>query len=263
VAFNAGIIMSNNILEVIGLRKKFGELVAIDHIDTVVKEGEIMGLTGPNGSGKTTLFNLITGFLKPTEGKVIWEGEDITGLPPHVIASKGITRTFQLITLYKDMTVLKNIIVACHLHVGKGLFAQFMRLPSMRKREKEIEEKAIDLMSFTGLIPHKDKLAGELSSGFQKALAISIAYTTNPKLLLLDEPVTTLSEDRVDMVMELIKKLRDAGTTVVMIEHNIRAIMDYCDRIVVLGYGTKIAEGTGKELRENKAVVEAYLGEMH
>ena len=255
--------MSDNILEVIGLRKKFGELVAIDHIDTVVKEGEIMGLTGPNGSGKTTLFNLISGFLKPTEGKVIWQGEDITGLPPHVIASKGITRTFQLITLYKDMTVLKNIIVACHLHVGKGLFAQFMRLPNMRKREKEIEEKAIDLMSFTGLIPHKDKLAGELSSGFQKALAISIAYTTNPKLLLLDEPVTTLSEDRVDMVMELIKKLRDAGTTVVMIEHNIRAIMNHCDRIVVLGYGKKIAEGTAEEVRENKAVVEAYLGEMH
>ena len=253
----------NNILEVVGLRKKFGELVAVDGIDVAVKEGEIMGLTGPNGSGKTTIFNLITGFLKPTEGKVTWQGEDITGLSPHIIAKKGITRTFQLITLYKDMTVLKNIIIACHLHVGKGLFAQFMRLPSMRKREREIEGKAIELMEFTGLTPHKDKLAGELSSGFQKALAISIAFTTDPKLLLMDEPVTTLSEDRVEMVMELIKKLRGAGTTVVMIEHNIRAIMDYCDRIVVLGYGKKIAEGTGQEIRDNKEVAEAYLGEMH
>ncbi len=252
-----------NILEVVGLRKKFGELVAVDHMDVAVKEGEIMGLTGPNGSGKTTLFNLVTGFLKPTEGKVTFQGEDITGLPPHIIAKKGVTRTFQLISLYKDMTVLKNILIACHLHVGKGLFAQFMRLPNMRKREKEIEEKAMELMEFTGLTPHKDKLAGELSSGFQKALAISIAFTTDPKLLLLDEPVTTLSEDRVEMVMELIKKLRDTGTTVVMIEHNIRAIMNYCDRIVVLGYGKKIAEGTGQEVRDNKEVAEAYLGGMH
>ena len=252
-----------NILEVVGLRKKFGELVAVDHMDVAVKEGEIMGLTGPNGSGKTTLFNLVTGFLKPTEGKVTFQGEDITGLPPHIIAKKGVTRTFQLISLYKDMTVIKNILIACHLHVGKGLFSQFMRLPNMRKREKEIEEKAMELMEFTGLTPHKDKLAGELSSGFQKALAISIAFTTDPKLLLLDEPVTTLSEDRVEMVMELIKKLRDTGTTVVMIEHNIRAIMNYCDRIVVLGYGKKIAEGTGQEVRDNKEVAEAYLGGMH
>ncbi len=132
----------------------------------------------------------------------------------------------------------------------------------MRAREREIEEKAIELMAFTGLSPHKDKLAGELSSGFQKALAISIGYTTNPKLLLLDEPVTTLSEDRVEMVMELILKLRDAGTTIVVIEHNFKAIATYCDRIVALGYGTKIAEGTAQEIRENKTVVESYLGEM-
>ncbi|MBN1227261.1 MAG: ABC transporter ATP-binding protein [Deltaproteobacteria bacterium] len=252
----------NDILEIVGLKKKFGEMVAIDDLNFSVREGEIMGLTGPNGSGKTTLFNLITGFLKPTEGKVVWQGEDITGLPTHVIASKGVTRTFQLIRLYKEMTVFKNITIACHLHVGKGLFEQFMRLPNMRKREKEIEDKALELMNFTGLMPHKDKLAGELSSGYQKALAISIAFTTNPKLLLLDEPVVTLSENRVEMIMELIKKLRDTGTTVVIIEHNVRAILDYCDRIIVLGYGKKIAEGKGEEVRENKEVVEAYLGEM-
>lgn len=252
-----------DILEIKGLTKKFGELVAVDNLDLTVKEAEIMGLIGPNGSGKTTLFNLITGFLTPTDGKVIFQGEDITGLPPHVIAKKGISRSFQLTSLYKDMTVFQNLIIARHLHVGKGLFAQFMRLPSMRKREKEIEAKTMELMEFTGLMPHKDKLADELSSGFQKALAINIAFTTDPKMLLLDEPVTTLSEDRVEMIMELIKKLRDRGTTVVMIEHNIRAIMGHCDRIIVLGYGTKIAEGTGQEIRENKAVAEAYLGEMH
>jgi branched-chain amino acid transport system ATP-binding protein len=251
-----------SILEIKGLRKKFGELVAVDGVSLDVEEGEILGLIGPNGSGKSTIFNLITGFLKPTAGKVIWQGEDITGLPPHVIAKKGITRTFQLVTLYQDMTVLKNIIIACHLHVGMGLVSQFLRLPKMRAREKEIEERAIELMNFTGLTPHKDKLAGELSSGFQKALAISIGYTTDPKLLLLDEPVTTLSEDRVKMVMELVTKLRDAGTTIILIEHNFKAITDYCNRIVALGYGRKIAEGTAHEVRENKEVVESYLGVM-
>jgi len=251
-----------NILEIKGLRKKFGELVAVEDVSLGVEEGEIMGLIGPNGSGKSTIFNLITGFLRPTAGKIIWQGEDITGLPPHIIAKKGITRTFQLMALYNDMTVLKNIIIAYHLHVGMGLVSQFMRLPKMRAREKEIEEKAIELMNFTGLTPHKDKPAGELSSGFQKALAISIGYTTNPKLLLLDEPVTTLSEDRVKMVMELVTKLRDAGTTIVLIEHNFKAITDYCDRIVALGYGRKIAEGTAQEVRENKEVVESYLGVM-
>ena len=251
-----------NILEIKGLRKKFGELVAVDNVNMKVREGEILGLIGPNGSGKSTMFGLITGFLRPTAGKVIWQGEDITGLPPHVIAKKGITRTFQLMTIYKDMTVLKNILIACHLHVGMGLVSQFMRLPNMRDREKEIEERALELMNFTGLTPHKDKLAGELSSGFQKALAISIGYTTNPKLLLLDEPATTLSENRVEMVMNMVTKLRDAGTTIVLIEHNFKAISDYCDRIVALGYGRKIAEGTAPEVRENKEVVESYLGVM-
>jgi branched-chain amino acid transport system ATP-binding protein len=251
-----------NILEVKGLRKKFGELVAVENVDLSVKKGEILGLIGPNGSGKSTMFGLITGFLKPTAGKIIWQGENITGLPPHVIAEKGITRTFQLTALYQDMTVLKNILIACHLHVGRGLASQFMRLSKMRAREKEIEEMALELMNFTGLTPHKDKLAGELSSGFQKALAISIGYTTNPKLLLLDEPATTLSEDRVKMVMELVTKLRNAGTTIVLIEHNFKAITDYCDRIVALGYGRKIAEGTAEEVRENKEVVESYLGVM-
>jgi branched-chain amino acid transport system ATP-binding protein len=160
------------------------------------------------------------------------------------------------------MTVLKNIIIACHLHVDMGLISQFMRLPKMRAREKEIEERALELMNFTGLTPHKDKLAGELSSGFQKALAISIGYTTDPKLLLLDEPVTTLSEDRVEMVCQLITKLRDTGTAIILIEHNFKAITNCCNRIVALGYGRKIAEGTAQEVKENKEVVESYLGVM-
>jgi branched-chain amino acid transport system ATP-binding protein len=249
-------------LELVGLSKKFGELVAVDNINLSVEEGEIMGLIGPNGSGKTTLFNLITGFIRPTRGKVVWLGEDITGLPPHTIARKGITRTFQLTTLYRNMTVLQNVIMGHHLDVGIGPFAQFLRLPRMRERERVIEEKAIELLNFTGLGLQKDKLAGGLSSGYQKILAISMAFATNPKLLLLDEPVTTLSEHRVEMVMELVTKLRVAGATIVIIEHNMKAIMKYCDRLVCLANGAKIAEGTGKEIQEDQAVIEAYLGCM-
>jgi branched-chain amino acid transport system ATP-binding protein len=252
-----------SLVELVDLRKQFGALVAVNDLNLGIEEGEMVGLIGPNGSGKTTIFNLITGFLKPTKGKIIWQGKNITGLPPHTIAEKGITRTFQLTSTYEDMTVFQNIVMACHLHVDAGVLSQYLGLPRMRKREKAIEEKAIELLDFTGLTPHKDKLARELSSGWRKALAICVAFATAPKLLLLDEPVTTLSPSMVEIIMGLVTKLRDAGTTIVLIEHNMKAIMDYCHRLVVLAYGSKIAEGTGQEIRENKEVVEAYLGEMH
>jgi len=251
-----------NLIELVSLRKQFGELVAVDDVSLSIEEGELIGLIGPNGSGKTTLFNLISGFLRPTRGKVIWQGHDITGKSPYTIAKRGIARTFQLTTLFKEVTVLQNVIMACHLHTNMGLFEQFLRTPRTRKKEKAVEEKAIEILSFTGLASQRDKLAGELSSGYQKMLAICMGFATNPKLLLLDEPVTTLSPDKVEMVMELVAKLRDVGTTIIVIEHNMKAIMDYCGRLVALAYGAKIAEGTGQEIRENKAVIEAYLGVM-
>lgn len=251
-----------SILELVGLGKQFGALVALDDVNLAIEEGEILGLIGPNGAGKTTLFNVVTGFLPATRGKVVWKGEDITNLPPHAIAKRGIVRTFQHGALCENMAVLKNVIIAHHLHTGTGVFQQFLRTPGSRKTEKAIEDNAMKLLSFVDLASQEHKLAGELSSGYRKVLTVAIAYAAKPELLLLDEPVTTLSPDRVEKMMRLIVELRNAGSTIVIIEHNTKAIMDYCDRVVALAYGKKIAEGTAREVRENKAVIEAYLGVM-
>lgn len=251
-----------NLLEVRGLRKHFGGLVAINDLSFHIEKGGILGIIGPNGAGKTTVFNLITGVYSPTAGKVEFKGEDITGLRPSMIAEKGIVRTWQVTSLFANMTVLQNVIIGCHL-VGKiGLWQAIVGGASLRKKEEDVQEKAMRILDLMWLVPHKDKLAKELSGGYQKALSLAIAFSANPELLLLDEPVTMLSQDKVEMVMGLVTKVRDAGTTVVVVEHNMKAIMDYCDRIFVLAYGKKIAEGLPQEIRENEEVIEAYLGTM-
>ena len=250
------------LLELRGVTKYFGGLAAISNLDLDVAQGEILGLIGPNGAGKTTLFNVINGFYAPTTGKVVFEGKDITGLRPDQIAQRGIGRSFQASTLFMKSTVFNNVFTAFHMSHKQQAWKALLNTPSVREEERIIRQKAMEILDFMGLASQKDKLAAELSSGYQKALAISIAFATNPKLLLLDEAVTTLSPDKVEMIMKLVTKVRGAGTTVVVIEHNMKAIMDYCDRIVVLAYGRKIAEGLPQEIRENKEVVEAYLGAM-
>jgi branched-chain amino acid transport system ATP-binding protein len=249
------------LLETRELTKHFGGVAALSGVNLEIHQGEVVGLIGPNGAGKTTLFNVVTGYYRPTRGEVIFDEEDVTGLGPHAIAKKGLVRTFQAGDLFKSQTVTENMMVAHYLHAGAGVWSYAFHSGASRKAEKRLRQISMERMAFTGLLPYKDKLAGELSSGFQKALAISIALATEPKLLLLDEPVTTLSPDRVEMIMGLVTKVRDAGTTVVLIEHNMKAIMDYCDRIVVLAYGKRIAEGFPQDIRENKQVIEAYLGE--
>lgn len=250
------------ILQIRNLQKYFGGVAAIRDLQFDVLNGEILGLIGPNGAGKTTLFNIITGFISPTKGGIIFDGEEITGLKPHMIARKGISRTFQASTVFRDSTVLDNILTGFYIVQDEPGWKTFLNTRTIREQDKIIKQKSIELLDFTGMESQRDKRAANLSAGYQKLLAIAIALTTKPKLLLLDEPVTTLSTDKVEMVMELITRVRNAGTTVLIIEHNMKAIMDYCDRIVVMGYGTIIGEGQPKEIRTNKEVIEAYLGDM-
>jgi branched-chain amino acid transport system ATP-binding protein len=250
------------ILEVRDLKKKFGGLGALDGLDLDAYDSEILGIIGPNGAGKTTLFNVISGFYKPTVGKISFQGEVISGLRPDQIAGKGIGRTFQDLSLCMQSTVFENVFTAFHKSYSTGLWSAFFHTKAVAEEEKTLKKKAMEIIDFMGLTVHKDKLAANLSSGFKKALSLSVAFATNPKLLLLDEPATTLSPDKVEMIMNLVLRVRETGTTVVIIEHSMKAIMEYCDRIVVIANGKKLAEGKAKEISENKEVVEAYLGEV-
>lgn len=247
-------------LEIRGLIKYFGGLHAVDGLDMSINQGEIVGIIGPNGAGKTTIFNLITGFLRPTKGKIVFEGEDITGQEPYYIAERGIVRTFQAASLFPNFTVLQNVLVACHLEPKVGIWEAALHTSSSRKKRGYALSRAKEILKLTSLDTQEDKFADGLSSGWRRTLAIAIALASNPRLLLLDEPVTTLDPERVTFLMNLVTRVRESGVTVAVIEHNMKAIMDYCDRIVVLALGKKIAEGSPEEIRGNKEVIEAYLG---
>jgi branched-chain amino acid transport system ATP-binding protein len=248
------------ILEVKNLSKNFGGLKAVSSLDFQIENGEIVGLVGPNGAGKTTVFNLITGIYNPTEGKIFFQGKDITGLKPHKIAQMGIARTFQLTTIYKNCTVLENVIIAQHYRLCTGIWGILLRTHSFLDEEEMARESALKLIDFVGLSDQKDTLALNLSHGSQRRLEIAIALSPRPELLLLDEPVCGMNPEETIEVMDLVSEIRNKGTTILMIEHDMKAVMDYCDRILVLNYGQKLAEGTPQEIKENKEVIEAYLG---
>jgi branched-chain amino acid transport system ATP-binding protein len=248
------------LLEISNLSKNFGRLQAVSNLNFDVVKGEIHSLIGPNGAGKTTVFNLITGNYVPTTGKVVFNGEDITGLPPHRIAQKGITRSFQQNFLFMFSTVLENVLTGFHMNLRAGPLKEFLHTPAAHKADQKGTKEALEVIEFMGLGAQKYELAGNLPHGHQRALGVSIALACNPKLLLLDEPVTGMNPTETTEMVERIRKIRDKGITIIIVEHAMRVVMNVSDRITVLNYGQKISEGLPDEIKQNKEVIEAYLG---
>ncbi|MCX6010369.1 MAG: ABC transporter ATP-binding protein [Chloroflexi bacterium] len=247
------------LLEISGLTKYFGGLAAVSQLDMCVNEGEIVGLIGPNGAGKTTVFNLITGVFPPTKGRMIFDGTDIIGRKPHVIAVLGIGRTFQLNPLFADFTVLENVKASFHLRPRSNLLDTYFNTSTYRRNEAYILDQSLEILQLVGLDKVKDELAKNLPHGYQKMLGIARALAVKPKLLLLDEPIAGMNPDEIEFTITAIKKTRRQGVTIVLVEHNMR-IMDLCDRVVVINFGQKITEGLPEEVRENKEVIRAYFG---
>jgi branched-chain amino acid transport system ATP-binding protein len=247
-------------LQIDGLTKNFGGLSAVNHVDVNIQKGEIFGLIGPNGAGKTTFFNLVTGYLKPSSGTVTFEGKNITGKRSHVVASKGIVRTFQQNNIFMDFTVLDNMVMACHLKPGIKFWDSFFRTPEGKRKVKEILEKSRRILDVIGMGDMADLTAGSLAHGYKRKLGIGIALACDPKLLMLDEPLSGMNAEEVDEACALVQKLWKNGLTILLIEHNMRAAMSLCQRLVVLNFGKKIAEGTPDEIKANPEVIKAYLG---
>ena len=248
------------ILELRGLTKYFGGLVAVNNLDLNVAQGEILGLIGPNGAGKTTTFNLISGFYHPTSGTVIFDGRDVTHFKPEQVARRGLVRTFQPNTLFRNKTVFDNVLIAQHLQRRAGFFSLIFNTSSARSEESESQKQAMEILKFMDLAEVKGELARNLPHGFQRTLGIAMALSANPKLMLLDEPVTGVNREEATAMLSRIQSIREQGITILLVEHDMKIVMSLCTRIVVLNFGRKIAEGLPEEIRENKDVIESYLG---
>lgn len=248
------------VLEVKNITKRFGGITALKNISFTIQQGEIYGLIGPNGAGKTTMFNCITNIVEPTEGEIFFNGEKITKLKPYKITEKGICRTYQNIRLFPQMTALQNVMVGGHSRISAGVFRSVIRTKSQKQEEKFLKEKSEELLELVGLGQLKDQFAENLAYGQQRRLEIARALASNPTLLLLDEPAAGMNETETDNLFDLIKKIQSMGITVLIIEHDMSLVMRLCDRITVLNFGEKLAEGTPDEIQNNEAVIEAYLG---
>jgi len=248
------------LLEIKEISKNFGGLAALMQVSFDVLPSEIVGLIGPNGAGKTTLFNVISGFFPPTNGKATFKGMTITGLRADQISHIGISRTFQQTNLFMQATVFDNVFVGFHKHYRQAGWKAFLHTPSAKNEELVLKRKVNELLELMDLFHLKDELAIHLPHGLQRVLGVCIAVGCDPELLLLDEPMTGMNPTEKFMMVDLIRKLRETGITIVIVEHDMRAVMSLCERLVVLNYGEKIAEGTPDEIKKNALVIEAYLG---
>lgn len=247
-------------LEVRGLHKQFGGVTAVNALDFDIAEGELLGLIGPNGAGKTTVFNLVTGFLRPTRGRVVFNGRDLIGMSAHAVAKAGVARTFQMSNVFRALSVLDNVVAGAHLAADISFWESLLQTPSGRRKSARVLALAEDILEFVGMGDLKDTPAAALPHGHKRILGIAIALAAQPRLLLLDEPLSGMNAGEVDTAIALIDKIWQSGATILLIEHNMRAAMALCQRVIVLEMGARIAEGTPAEIKANDRVIESYLG---
>ena len=246
------------ILEARGLTRRFGGLVAVDNFSFSVREGAIHGLIGPNGAGKTTTFNVISGFYAPNDGQVLYRGRDISGRKTSALAAMGLVRTFQGSTLFQEMSVLDNVRIGRHLAARAGFVSRL--LGTDRTSERTADVKALDTLAFFGLEELADEPASNLSHGHQRMLGMAVALAAEPKVLLLDEPFTGMNPQETRRMMALVRRIRDGGVTVMLVEHDMQAVMNLCDTITVMNFGALLVEGAPETVRNDRSVIEAYLG---
>ncbi len=249
-----------SILQVSGLGKSFGGVHALEDLSFSIEPGTIHSIIGPNGAGKTTLFNLITGLYRPSTGSIRFDGQEVTGLAPHELARRGMSRTFQNLQVFFNMTALENVMVGHHLHLDRGFFRALFRLPAIRRGDARCRALATELLALVGLADYLEAETGAMSYGALKRLEIARALAARPKLLLLDEPAAGLNAVESREIDQVIKRVAGTGVTVVLVEHDMKVVMQVSDHILVLDYGRKLAEGTAETVRRNPEVIAAYLG---